>query len=214
VSESKPRILLADDHAVVRQGLVQILRDALPGAVFGEADTGQEALERVRREKWDVVVLDISLPDRNGLEVLKEARQIAPNLPVLILSMHPEEQFAVRTLRAGAAGYVTKKTASHEIADAVRRVLAGGRYVSPMLAEKLAFDAGSAKPAAPHEALSNREYQVFRMLALGKCVKDIAAELSISVQTVSTHRARILEKMGMRTNADLTAYALRERLIG
>jgi DNA-binding NarL/FixJ family response regulator len=207
------RILVADDHAVVRRGLIEILRDSIPGATFGEAETGGHALELARAEEWDLAILDVSLPDQSGLEVLKQIRVLAPRLPVLILSMHPEEQFAVRTLRAGAAGYVTKKTAPQEIGEAVRRVLAGGRYVTPSVAERMVAEISHRGDASPHERLSDREYQVFRQLASGKTVKDVAAELSLSVQTVSTYRARILAKMGFHTNAELTEYAIRGRLL-
>lgn len=208
-----PRILVADDHAVVRRGLIEILRDTVPRALFAEAETGSRALELARSEKWDLAILDVSLPDQSGLEVLKQIRGFAPRLPVLVLSMHPEEQFALRTLRAGASGYVTKKTAPQEIGEAVRRILAGGRYITPSLAERMALDMSERNEKAPHERLSDREYQVFRRLALGKTVKEIAIELSVSVQTVSTYRARILAKMGFRTNADLTEYAIRDHLL-
>jgi DNA-binding NarL/FixJ family response regulator len=207
------RILVADDHAVVRRGLIEILRDVLPNALFGEAESGARALELARRELWDVVVLDVSLPDQNGLDVLKQIRVFAPQLPVLILSMYPEEQFALRAFRAGAAGYVTKRTAPQEIGEAVRRVLAGGRYITPSIAERMALDLARPTDKAPHEILSDREYQVFRRLAMGKTVKDIGAELALSVQTVSTYRARILSKMGFRTNAELTEYAIRSGLL-
>jgi DNA-binding NarL/FixJ family response regulator len=208
-----PRILVADDHAVVRRGLIEILRDVLPAAVFGEAESGARTLELARREPWDVVVLDVSLPDQNGLDVLKQIRVFAPRVPVLILSMYPEEQFALRAFRAGAAGYVTKRTAPQEIGEAVRRVLAGGRYITPSIAERMALDLSRPTDRAPHELLSDREYQVFRRLAIGKTVKDIGAELALSVQTVSTYRARILSKMGFRTNAELTEYAIRSGLL-
>jgi len=208
-----PQILVADDHAVVRRGLIEILRDSVPGAAFGEAETGWRALELARAQKWDLAILDVSLPDQSGLEVLKQIRGFAPRLPVLVLSMHPEEQFALRALRAGAAGYVTKKTAPQEIGEAVRRVLAGGRYITPSLAEMMALEMSQRIEKEPHERLSDREYQVFRRLALGKTVKEIASELSVSVQTVSTYRARILAKMGFRTNAELTEYAIRDHLL-
>jgi DNA-binding NarL/FixJ family response regulator len=207
------RILLADDHAVVRQGLKQILAESLPKAAFGDASSGEEALRKARTEDWDIVVLDISLPGKSGLETLKELRVAHPRLPVLVLSMHPEEQFAVRVLRAGAAGYLTQRTAAKDLVAAVRKVLAGGRYVSASLAETLAsrVEAGSAR--APHETLSDREYQVFRMLATGKTVKAIGKELDLRPQTVSTHRTHILEKMGMRSNAELIQYAIQNQIL-
>jgi two-component system, NarL family, invasion response regulator UvrY len=206
------RILLVDDHAVVRQGLKQILTESIREVEFGDASSGEEALRKARSRVWDIVILDISLPGKGGLEALKELRQSQPTLPVLLLSMHPEEQFAVRALKAGAAGYVTKRTAAKELAAAVKRVLEGGRYVSDSLAERLALEI-QASSGLPHERLSDREYQVFRMLAMGKTVKEIGEQLSLTSQTVSTHRSRILEKMGMATNADLTQYAIQSRLL-
>jgi DNA-binding NarL/FixJ family response regulator len=208
-----PRILVADDHAVVRRGVIEILRDSVPGAEFGEAETGQRALELARAEQWDLAILDVSLPDQSGLELLKAIRGLDPAIPVLVLSMHSEEQFALRTLRAGASGYVTKKTAPQEIGEAVRRVLAGGRYITPSIAERMALEIADPKDKSPHERLSDREYQIFRRLAIGTTVKEIARELSVSVQTVSTHRARILAKMGFQTNAELTEYAIRDHLL-
>ena len=207
------RILLVDDHAVVRQGLKQILSDTVPAAEFGDAAGGGEALQKVRAEHWHLVILDLSLGENSGLDVLKEIRQMRPRLPVLVLSMHPEEQFALRALRAGAAGYVTKKTAAADIVTAVQRVLAGRRYVSPSLAERLAAEIQVDWQRAPHEMLSDREHQVFLLLAMGNTVKQISEMLSLSPQTVSTHRSRILEKMGMATNAELTQYAIQNRLL-
>lgn len=207
------RILLVDDYAVVRQGLKQILGEPMADAVFEDAASGAEALEKAHAGDWDLVILDMSLPDKSGLDVLKELRLLLPKLPVLVISMHPEEQFAVRALRAGASGYVTKKTAAADIVQAVRRVLAGGRYVSPGLAERLAVEVRTSSEKAPHEALSDREYQVFRLLGMGHTVKEIGERLSLSPQTVSTHRSRILAKMGMTTNAELTQYAIRNRLL-
>jgi len=207
------RILLADDHAVVRQGLRQIVTESVRGPVFGEASSAEEALRKAAAEKWDLVILDISLPGKSGLDVLKELRAAKPGVPVLVLSMHPEEHFAVRALKAGAAGYVTKRTAARDLAAAVKKVLAGGRYVSASLAERLASEIRVGPGQVPHERLSDREYQVFRMLASGKTVKEIGEELSLTPQTVSTHRSRILEKMGMEANANLTQYAIQNRLL-
>lgn len=208
-----PKILLTDDHAVVRHGLMQILEDAIARATFGEAATGQEALDLVRRERWDIAIVDISLPDRSGLEVLKEMRLIAPGLPVLILSIYSEEQFAARAFRAGAAGYVTKRRASGEIVAAVRQALGGRRLLADSMAGRLPVEVGPNAQKPPHARLSDREYQVFGLLARGHTVKAIASQLRVSVQTISTHRSRILEKMGERTNADLAGYALREHLL-
>lgn len=207
------RILITEDHAVVRQGLKLILADHFKHAVFGEARNATEALARVWKEKWDVVVLDITMPGRSGLEVLKEIRRSRPRLPVLILSMHPEDQFAVRLLKAGAAGYLTKEIAGEELVGAIKKVVGGGRYISPSLAERLASYLTIDVQKAPHERLSDREYLILRMIASGKQVGQIAKELSLSVSTVSTYRARILQKMDMKNNAELTHYALQKELV-
>ena len=207
------RVLIADDHAVVRQGLKQILGDTPEMLVAGEATNGQEALDRVRAEAWDVVVLDISLPDRSGLDILKELQSERPKLPVLVLSMYSEDQFAVRVLKAGARGYLTKDSAPDELVKAIRKVVSGGTYVSAFLAEKLAFEIGTDSSKLPHEALSDREFQVLRLIAAGKSVKEIAAELYLSVKTVSTYRARLLQKMNLETNAELIHYAIQNHLI-
>ena len=206
------RVLLVDDHAVVRQGLKQVLAESLSETTFGDASNADEALGMVRTADWDVVVLDISLPGKSGIEALKELRAANPRLPVLVLSMHPEEQFAVRALKAGAAGYVTKRTAARDVVAAVQKVLSGGRYVSASLAERLAAQTQAGSVETPHETLSDREYQVFRLLAIGKTVKQIGKELDLSPQTVSTHRAHILEKMGMQSNAELIQYAIQNQI--
>jgi DNA-binding NarL/FixJ family response regulator len=207
------RVLIADDHAVVRQGLKQILGDTPDMVVAGEATNGQEALDKVRAEVWDVVVLDLSMPDRSGLDVLKQLRSERPNLPVLVLSMYAEDQYAMRVLKAGASGYLTKDSAAEELVKAVRKVVSGGRYVSPFLAEKLAFEIGRDLSKLPHETLSDREFQVLRLIAAGKSVKEIAAELYLSAKTVSTYRVRLLQKMNLTTNAELIHYAIQNRLI-
>jgi two-component system invasion response regulator UvrY len=207
------RILIADDHAVVRHGLKQILAEAFRGAVFGDAGNAGEVVSAIEKEPWDVVVLDISMPDRSGLEVLCDIRKLRPKLPVLVLSMHPESQFAVRVLRDGASGYLTKASAPEELVGAIKKVLAGGRYVSPMLAEKLAADLAVNTDKPPQEFLSNREYQVLRLLASGKIVSEIAGELRLSVKTISTYRARVLEKMHLRNNAQLMHYAMENHLV-
>jgi DNA-binding NarL/FixJ family response regulator len=181
------RILIADDHAVVRHGLRQILTSAFKHSVFGEAANSQEALDRVWKEPWDIVILDLTMPGRSGLEVLKEIKQARPKLPVLILSMHPEDQFAVRLLKAGASGYMTKESAPEELVGAVNKAVAGGRYVSVRLAEKLASLIVHDTTAAPHECLSDREFLILRLIASGKTVSAIARDLSLSVKTVSTY---------------------------
>jgi len=207
------RILITEDHAVVRQGLKLILADHFKKAVFGEARNATEALALVWKERWDVVVLDITLPGRSGLEVLKEIKRSRPRLPVLILSMHPEDQFAVRLLKAGAAGYLTKESAGEELAGAIKKVVAGGRYISPALAERMASYLTIDLQKAPHERLSDREFLILRMIASGKQVSQIAREVSLSISTVSTYRARILKKMDMKNNAELTHYALQKGLV-
>lgn len=207
------RILIADDHAVVRQGLKQILAAAFKRASFGEAGNSIQTLERVAKERWDVVILDLTMPGRSGLEVLKEIKRSTPTLPVLILSVHPEDQFAVRLLKAGAAGYMTKESAPEELVGAVRKAVAGGRYVSLGLAEKMASLLVHDIDAAPHEALSDREFLILRLIASGKSVSIIARELSLSVKTVSTYRGRLLEKMGLTNNAELVHYAFQNNLV-
>jgi len=208
------RILIVDDHEVVRDGVKRIFDEQEPGmAVFGEASNGPDALRLVREEAWDVVVLDLTLDDRSGLEVLKELKQIRPKIPVLILSMHSEEQYARRAFKAGAAGYTTKDSPRAELVKAVNRVIEGGRYVSPAMAEKLIVDIerGSDKPV--HETLSDREFEVMRLIASGKTVGEIAELLSLSDKTISTYRARLLEKMHMKTSAELTHYAVQNKLV-
>jgi len=206
------RILLVDDHAVVRQGLKQILEGAVAGAELGEAASAEEAVRMAQAQDWDAVILDISLPGKSGLEALKELRRARPRLPVLVLSMYPEEQFGVRALRAGAAGYLAKQSTAVDLVTAVRTVLAGRRYLSPNLAERIAGEIGLAPGRAPHELLSDREFQVFRLLASGKTVTASAEALGLSVATVSTYRSRILEKMGLSENYDLVQYAIVNRL--
>jgi len=207
------RALIADDHAVVRRGLKELLTESEEVAVIGEAASGREVLEQVRRAEWDVVVLDINLPDQNGIDVIRAVKGERPRLPVLVLTICSEEQYAVRALRAGAAGYLTKESAPEELLGAVRKVASGGRYIGPSLAERLAQRVARDSEDPPHETLSDREFQVFRMLASGKTVSQAAEALHLSVKTISTYRARLLEKMALRTNADLTVYAVRNSLI-
>ena len=198
---------------MVRHGLKQIIADEFKRATFGEARNAQEALDLVWKENWDVVVLDITMPGRSGLEVLREIKKSKPKLPVLVLSMHPENQFAVRVLKRGASGYMTKESAAAELVGAIKKVLAGGRYVSASLAEKLATYLASDTQKPPQELLSDREFQVLRLIASGKIVSEIARELSLSVKTISTYRTRILEKMGLRNNAELMHYAMQHQLV-
>jgi two-component system, NarL family, invasion response regulator UvrY len=209
----KIKILVADDHAIFRHGLKDILAQHFSGAVVGEAETGRGAVEQVRKAKSDIVVLDVTMPGQSGIEALHEIRQFQPALRVLILSMHPEEQYARRLLQAGAAGYITKMNAPLAIVDAVKCVLAGGQYISPALAQRTASQANPGAELLAHDRLSRREFQVMRLIPLGKSLKAIAGELAVSIQTVSTHRTRILKKMGLRTNADLIRYAVENQLV-
>lgn len=208
------RILVVDDHAVVREGVKQILADERDMVVKDEAENGPAALEKIDQNAYDVVLLDISMPGRSGLEILEDIKGRRPKVSVLILSIHPEEQYAVRALRAGASGYLTKASAPQELIGAIRKASGGGKYVTASLAEKLALelDADTEKP--PHERLSNREHQVMLMLAEGKSVSEIAEDLFLSVKTISTYRTRIMDKMGMKKNAELTLYAIHNNLIG
>jgi two-component system invasion response regulator UvrY len=207
------RILIVDDHPIVRQGLKQTLADAAEIGEIVEAATPQQALDLVRQRKWDAVILDIGLPGRGGLEVLKDIKREVPRLPVLILSMHAEDQYAVRAVRAGAAGYLTKGAATESLIAAVRKVASGGRYISPELAERLATEL-TVDPDHPlHASLSDREFDVLRSIASGQTVGDIAERLSLSVKTVSTYRARILEKMQLKNNAELMRYVLTNHLL-
>ncbi|MDB6121516.1 MAG: response regulator with a DNA-binding domain [Pedosphaera sp.] len=198
---------------MIRQGLKQILADEFVGATFGEATNGSEALEQIWKQSWDVALLDITMPGKSGMDVLKQVVEAQPNMAVLVLSMHPEDQYAVRVLKTGAAGYITKNTASEEVVGAVKKVLSGGKYVSAALAENLAAGLNAPVGKLPHELLSDREYQVMRMIALGKSVKEIAFELSLSVKTISTYRTRVMEKMKLKTNADIIRYAVHEKLV-
>jgi DNA-binding NarL/FixJ family response regulator len=208
------KVLIADDHAVVRRGLKQIL-DETDGEirVEGQAVNGREVLEKAQAQDWDVLVLDITMPGRSGLDILKDLRQLRPALPVLILSMHAEEQFATRMLKAGAAGYLNKESAPEELVKAIRKVYGGGKYVSPAHAERMVAELNADPDKEPHELLSDREYEILCLIASGRTPTQIAKELSLSVKTVSTYRARILEKMNLATNAQLTHYAIKNSLV-
>jgi DNA-binding NarL/FixJ family response regulator len=207
------RILIVDDHAILRRGLRALLSDEFHGAALGEASNARQALEQLRKGKWDVALLDITLPGKSGLELLKEFKAARPKLPVLILSAHAEDQFAVRVLKAGAGGYLTKESAPEELAKAIRKVLAGGQYVSPALAEKLALRVRKDITLTPHETLSDREYDVMSRIASGKTVTEIAGELSLSPKTISTYRARVLEKLGVKNSPGIVQYAIRNGLV-
>lgn len=207
------QVIVADDHPVVRRGLKGILADQSDIAIVGEAGTGQELLDKLNKTNCDVVLLDISMPGRGGLDVLSDLRRQFPRTPALVLSVHPEEQFGSRVLKAGAAGYLNKQAAPEHLVTAVRKVHGGGKYVSPSLAEKIATDLATDTGQPAHETLSDREYQIFCMISSGKTVSEIARELCLSQKTISTHRSRILDKMQLRTNAQLTFYAITNRLI-
>jgi two-component system, NarL family, invasion response regulator UvrY len=207
------RILIVDDHPIVRRGVRQILSEAFANAEFGEAQNLQEALHLGRQQTWEIALVDISMPGRGGLEVLKDLKHDFPNLPVLIVSMHPEDQYAIRALKGGAAGYLTKESVPEELVMAVQKILGGGKYVSPKVAEKLASHLTEMAGESPHKTLSDREYWVVTMIASGKTVSEIAEELSLSVKTISTYRARALQKMKMKTNAQLTHYMVKRGLI-
>lgn len=206
------RVLIADDHAILRRGLRDILVREVKGAVCEEAQNAQEVLSLVQSHDWDLVILDVSMPGRSGFDVLRDLKRMRPNVPVLVLSMHPEDQYGTRVLKAGASGYMNKESAPEELIKAIRKVLAGGRYVSPTLAEKLALDLSAEAEQPLHHRLSDRELEVLRMIGLGKTISHIAEELHLSVTTVSTYRARILEKMNLTNTEELIRYALSNQL--
>jgi DNA-binding NarL/FixJ family response regulator len=207
------KILIADDHAVVREGVKHILSEMPDMVIAGEAGKGQEVLEKVGKNEYDLILLDIAMPGRDGLEILKDLKLQKPKLPVLILSMFPEEQYALRALKSGASGYLTKDSIPDELIKAIQKIVRGGKYISSSFSEKMlfSFDSDAEKPL--HETLSDREYQVMRMIASGKTLKEIADELALSVKTISTYRSRILDKTGMKNNVELTHYAVKHRLV-
>jgi len=207
------RILIVDDHEVVRDGVKRLLEEQPGDIVCGEAGTPEEAIRRALASDWDAVVLDLSFSARSGLEVLKELKHVRPRLPVLVLTMHSEEQYARRAFKAGAAGFITKDSPRAELSKAIHKVLEGGKYLSPALAEKLVIDLERGEDRPPDETLSDREFQVMRLIASGKTLSEIAGLLSLSDKTISTYRARLMEKMRMRTNAELTHYAIHNKLV-
>ncbi|HTI91612.1 MAG TPA: response regulator transcription factor [Puia sp.] len=207
------RFLIADDHTVVRRGLKQILLEAYPFAVIEEVSDAEDLFKKVIMESWDVVISDISMPGRSGLEALQQIRQDHPKLPILILSVHPEDQYAIRVLKAGASGYLTKDSAPEELVKAVNQLLLGKKYITSSIAEKLATTLDQNAEKKPHEYLSDREFEVMKQLAAGKSVSEIAEKMSLSVTTISTYRARIMTKMNLKTNADLTLYSIEQKIL-
>ncbi len=207
------RIVIADDHEIVRAGLKQIISDDEDMEVLGESNNGENLIELVKKNDYDVVLLDLKMHGISGIDVIKHIKLIKPDLPIIVLSMHAEDQYAVRTIKAGASGYLTKETAAENLITAVRRVVGGGKYISPTLAETLADSIAGGGGDLPHEKLADREFQVMCMIALGKTVTEIGAELFLSVKTISTYRQRILEKMNMKNNSELTHYAIKNNLL-
>ncbi len=207
------KLLVADDHAIVRKGIEQIIAETTDIVVTAEARNGQEVMDKVSKNVYDLVLLDIAMPGRDGLEVLKELKKNKPKLAVLMLSMYPEEQYAIRALRSGASGYLTKESAPDELIAAIRKVSSGGKYISSSLAEKIVHKLGNQSDAPLHEQLSDREYQIFIKLASGNTISEIADELVLSVKTISTYRARLLLKMNMKSNAEITRYAIENKLV-
>lgn len=207
------RILIADDHYVVRQGLKDVLRERFDSLEFGEASDGNEALQLVWNQAWDVVLLDISMPGRGGMDALKEVKLAKPKLPVIILSMHPEDQFAIRALKLGACAYICKDSAGSNLVLGVEAALRGERYITPSLADKMAVHLQKDREGLPHELLSDREYQVLCLLGAGKTVKEVACGLSLSIKTISTYRTRIIEKMGLKNNSQIVHYVITQKLV-
>ncbi len=207
------KILVVDDHAVVRQGVKQILNEQFQGAVIGEARNAEEMIDRIKKFTWDIVVLDVGMPGKSGLDALKDLKQVCPKLPVLVLSAYPEDQLARRMLKAGASGYLTKDSAPNELVQALRKILGGGKFVSASMAELLVANLNEQAERPPHELLSDREYQVMCLIAVGKSLKEIAEDLCVGISTINTYRARILEKMQLKNNTELTHYALENRLV-
>ncbi len=206
------RVLLVDDHAIVREGLKRILHEAKGIQVAGEAENGVEALKIMRKQEWDIVLLDISMPEKNGIDTLKQIISMNRNSKILILSVYPEDQHAVRLVKAGASGYLTKEAAPEQLVDAIRKIVAGRKYISPSLAELLLLESDSSSDKPPHATLSDREYQVMRMIGSGRTVSEIARTLSLSTKTVSTYRANVLEKMKLKNSAELTQYVIQHGL--
>lgn len=208
----KIKIIIADDHPLFRRGLKHAIEETSDIEVIGESCNGEDLLSLIRDSKPNIILLDIAMPGKSGLDLLKQLKNEHPKLPILILSVYPEEQYAIRFLKAGASGYLTKESVAEKLAEAIRKIVGGGKYASPEVIEKLAFDFSNSDKA-PHETLSDREFQVFGMISIGKSLTEIGVELSLSVKTISTHRTRILEKMKMKKNAELIRYAITRNLL-
>jgi two-component system, NarL family, invasion response regulator UvrY len=213
MESGKLRILVADDHSIVREGIIKALSVNFPGAEFGEASNAAEVMKKVNESKWSLVILDISMPGRNGMDVLKEIKAAFPEIKVIIFSMHPEDQFAVRAIKAGAAAYLTKDIPTKKLAEAIERILRGERYLTPSLTDLITNEILEPRTKPVHEILSDREYQVFLYIASGKSISDIAAELSLSVKTISVYRANIIKKMKLKNNAEIVHYAFKQNLV-
>ncbi|MBI2429127.1 MAG: response regulator transcription factor [Ignavibacteriales bacterium] len=207
------RVLLADDHTIVRKGLKQILSEGIRSIEFGEASNASEAIDLLKKDPFDIVILDLSMPGRSGLDLLKDIKVLKPKIPVFILSMYPEDQYALRVIKAGAMGYMTKDSAPEELVKGVTKILNGGKYVSPALSEHLLDLVQEPSNTESHQMLSDREFEVLRLIASGKTVSEIGTKLSLSVKTVSTYRTRILEKLHLSTNSELTRYAMQRKLV-
>lgn len=207
------KIIIADDHAIVREGLKQILSDSLHITSIDDVSDGIELLNKIQKNDYDIIILDISMPGKSGIETLRDIKSIKPNIPVLMLSIHPEEQYAIRVLKAGASGFISKDSAPDELIAAVEKIIGGHKYITPTLAEKLASEISPAKDKPAHEYLSNREFEVFKMIAAGNTITEIANSFNLSVKTISTYRARIYEKMNLSSRAELTQYAIQNKLI-
>lgn len=207
------RVLVADDHTIVREGLKQLLSAAVDLTIVGEAQNGHEVLQRLRELEFDVLLMDMSMPGKGGIDLIKQVHAERPKLRILVLSMHEEQQYAVRAIKAGAAGYLTKESATAQLVAAIRKVAAGGAFISPAVAEQFALGAMPQNTGPPHASLSNREFEVFRSLVNGVSISDIAAELHLSVKTVSTHKSHVMQKMGMTNHSELIRYALNQRLL-
>ncbi len=211
--KDKIKILIADDHGIVRRGLVQVISDTPDMLVVAEAENGNELLTKIKKLKIDIVVMDLDMPEKSGWDVIVQLKIDFPKIPVIILSVYPEEDYALKFFKAGASGYLNKTSAPEQLVEAIRKVTRGGKFISPSLAEKIAFDLGLDDNRTPHDKLSHREFQVFHMIASGKSVKEIAEELSLSVPTISTHRSHILEKMGISSTAELIHYAFKNGIL-